>query len=71
MQCDAARCIADTLEIPQGMRCITAKVSRFKMDQIVSLALLCEEAEYEEYEVRNKRKQFWVHVALLKIVLLL
>ena len=31
------------------------------MDWVVSLALLCDEAENEEYEVRNKRKRFWVH----------
>ena len=30
------------------------------MNLVVSLALLCEEAENEEYEVRNKRKRFWV-----------
>ena len=28
---------------------------------VVSLALLCEEAENEEYEVRNKRNIVWVH----------
>ena len=68
---DAAHRIAYTSEIRQGMRRIAAKVSCFKMDRVVSLALLCEEAENEEYEVRNKRKRFWVHVAFLKIVLVL
>ena len=52
-------------------RCVVAKVGCFKMDRVVSLALLCEEAENEEYEVRNKRKKFWVHVALFNIVLIL
>ena len=70
----AARRVADTSEIRQGMRHgaarrVAAKVSCFKMDRVVSLALLCEEVENEEYELRNKRKRFWVHVALLKIVL--
>ena len=68
--------VANTWEIRQGMwhgvaRRIAAKVSCFKMDRVVYLALLCEEAENEEYEVQNKRKRFWVHVALLKIVLIL
>ena len=45
-----ARRIADTLEICQGMRHdaahrVAAKVSCFKMDRVVSLALLYEEAE--------------------------
>ena len=76
MRCDAARHVAYTSEIRQGMRHgvvqhAMAKVSCFKMDRVVSLALLCEEAANEEYEVRNKRKRFWVHVALLKIVLVL
>ena len=58
--------IVDTSEICQGRRHgaarrTAAKVSCFKMDQVVSLAVLCEEAENEEYEVRNKRKRFWVH----------
>ena len=39
-------------------RRVATKVSCFKMDRVVSLALLCEEAENEEYEVRNKRKRF-------------
>ena len=63
MWCDAARRVADTSEIRQAMRHgsarrVTAKVSCFKMDRVVSLALLCEEAEIEEYEVRNKGKDF-------------
>ena len=40
------------------VRRVAAKVSCFKMYRVVSLALLCEEAENEEYEVRNKRKRF-------------
>ena len=72
----ALRRVAYTSEIRQGMRHgaarrVAAKVSCFKMDRVVSLALLCEEAENEEYEVRNKRRRFWVHIALLKIILLL
>ena len=52
------RRVADTSEIRQGMRHgaarrIAAKGSGFKMDPVVSLALLCEEAKNEEYEVRN------------------
>ena len=39
-------------------RHVAANVSCFKMDRVVSLALLCEESENEEYEVRNKRKRF-------------
>ena len=31
------------------------------MDRLVSLALICGEAENEEYEGRSKRKEFWVH----------
>ena len=75
------RRVAYTSEIRQGMwhgaaqhaaaQHAAAKVSCFKMDRVVSLAFLCQEAENEEYEVRNKRKRFWVHVALLKIILLL
>ena len=41
-----------------AMRRVAAKFSCFKMDRVVSLASLCEEAENEEYEVRNKRKNF-------------
>ena len=46
----AARRVAYTSEIRQGMRHdaarrVAAKVSCFKMDRVVSLALLCEEAE--------------------------
>ena len=52
-------------------RRVVAKLSCFKMDRVISLALLCEEAENEVYDIRNKRKRFWVHVALFKIVLLL
>ena len=52
-------------------RRVAAKVRCFKLDRVVSLTFLCQEAENEEYEVRNKRKRFWVHVALLKIVLVL
>ena len=45
--CDATHCFADTSEIHQGMRhgvarCVAAKVSCFKMDRVVSVALLCE-----------------------------
>ena len=58
MRRDAARRVANTSEIRQGMRRGAAKVSCFKMDRVVSLALLCEEAENEEYEVRNKGKRF-------------
>ena len=66
MQCGAMHRIADTSEIRQGMQHdvtqhIATEVSCFKLDWVVSLALLCEEAENEEYEVRNKRKRFWVH----------
>ena len=76
MRRDAARRVADTSEIHQGMRHdaarrVAAEVSCFKMDRVVSLAILCEEAENVEYEVRNKRKRFWVHEELLKFVLLL
>ena len=65
MQSGAVRRVADTSGIRQGMRhgaerSLAAKVSCFKMDRVVSLALLCEEAENEEYEVRNKRKRFSV-----------
>ena len=50
MRRDAARRVAYTSEIRQGMRHVAArrveaKVSCFKMDRVVSLALLCEEAE--------------------------
>ena len=46
----AAHRVADTSEIRQGMRHdaarrVAAKVSCYKMDRVVSLALLCEEAE--------------------------
>ena len=60
MQCDAVRRVANTSEIRQGMvrHGVAAKVSCFKMDRVVFLALSCEEAENEEYEVRNKRKRF-------------
>ena len=61
----AVRRVVDTSEILQGMWhgaawLVVAKVSCFKMDRVVSLALWCEEAEIEDYEVRNKRKRFWV-----------
>ena len=61
MRRDAARRVSDTSEIRQGMRHgatrrVTAKVRCFKMERVVSLALLCEEAENEEYEVRKKEK---------------
>ena len=64
--CGAVRLVADTSEIRQGMRLgaarrVEAKVSCFKIDRVVSLVLLREEAENEEYEVRNKRKRFWVY----------
>ena len=57
------RRVADRSEIRQDMRhgaarCVAAKVSCFKMDRVVSLTLLCKEAENEEYEVRNKWKRF-------------
>ena len=56
------RHVADTSEIHQGVAWhVAAKFSCFKMDRVVSFGLLCEEAENEEYEVRNKRKIFWVH----------
>ena len=76
MRCNVAHHVTYTSEIRQGIRHgaarrVAAKVSCFKMDRVVSLALLCEEAENEEYEVRNKMKRFWVHVALFKIVLIL
>ena len=42
----ASRRIAFTSEIRQGMRRVALRqVSCFKMDRVVSLALLCEEAE--------------------------
>ena len=45
--CGAVRRVADTSEIRRGMRHgaarrVAAKVSCFKMDRVVSLALLCE-----------------------------
>ena len=45
-----SRRVADTSEIRQGMRHgvarrVVAEVSCFNMDRIVSLALLCEEAD--------------------------
>ena len=74
--CVALRRVVFTSEIHQGMQRsaawrVAAKVSCFKMDRVVSLALLCEEAENEVYDVRNKRERFWVHIALFKIVLIL
>ena len=58
MRWGAVRCVADTSKIRQGMRHgsarrVAAKVSCSKKDRVVSLALLCEEAENEEYEDRN------------------
>ena len=74
--CDASRCEHIGNSSGHAAWCgaarrLAAKVSCFKMNRVVSLVLLCEEAENEEYGVRNKWKRFWVHVALLKIVLLL
>ena len=54
MRCDAARRVADTSEIRQGMRQGAArneKVSCFKMDRVVSLALLCEVLYVRIFEV--------------------
>ena len=64
--CGAVRRVANKSEIRQSMqhgtaRRVASKVSCFKMGRVVSLALLCEEAENEEYEVRSKRKRFWAH----------
>ena len=71
MRHEAVHRVVYTSETRQGIRHVAAKISCFKMDRVHFLVLLCEEAENEEYEVRNKRKRFWVHVALLKIILLL
>ena len=52
------RCVEQRLAHTYAARRVAAKVSCFKMDWVVSLALSYEEAENEEYEVRNKRKRF-------------
>ena len=56
--CGASRCVHIGNSSGHAARRFAAKVSCFKMDRVVSLALLCEEAGNEEYEVRNKRKRF-------------